>query len=43
MVHENEQVPIDLKIPSEEFQPTMEEIRTIDDSLIKKEPKNESN
>ena len=36
VVHENKQAPIDFKIPNEEFQPTMVEIRTIDDSLIKK-------
>ena len=37
VVHENEQAPIDFKISNEEFQPTMVGIRTIDDSLIKKE------
>ena len=36
VVHENEQAPIDFKIPNEEFQATMVEIRTTDDSLIKK-------
>ena len=44
VVHENEQAPIDFKIPNEEFQATMVEIRTTDDSLIKKkEPRNENN
>ena len=38
VAHENEKVPIDFKIPNEEFQPTMVEIRTIDDSVIKKRP-----
>ena len=38
VVHENKQAPIDFKIPNEEFQPTMVEIRTIDDSVIKKRP-----
>ena len=43
VVHENEQPPIEfpneespIKIPNEEFQPKVVEIRTIDDSLIKK-------
>ena len=36
VAHENEQAPIDFKIPNEEFQPTIVEIRTIDDSLVKK-------
>ena len=36
VIHENEQAPIDFKIPNEEFQATMVEIRTTDDSLIKK-------
>ena len=31
-VHENEQVPIDFKIPDETFQPTMVEIKRIDGS-----------
>ena len=43
-VHENEQAPIDFKIPDEAFQPIMVEIKTIgssaksvmDDRLIKK-------
>ena len=34
--HENKQAPIDFKIPNEEFQSTVVEIRTMDDSLIKK-------
>ena len=38
VVQENEQVPVDFKIPNEEFQPTMVEIRTIGDSVIKKRP-----
>ena len=36
VIHENEQAPIDFKIPNEGFQPTMVEIRIIDDSFIKK-------
>ena len=36
VAHENEQAPIDFKIPNEEFHPTMVEIRTTDESLIKK-------
>ena len=36
IVHQNEQAPTDFKIPNKEFQPTMVEIRTTDDSLIKK-------
>ena len=34
-VHENEQHPIDLKIPDEKFQPTMVEIKT-NNNLSKK-------
>ena len=36
VAYKNEQAPIDCKIPNEEFQPPMVEIRTTDDSLIKK-------